>query len=159
GNLTHDEAVTVHQNAARVPLKGRGGVMLDEQWGDESPEAHLGITAPNFPNFYVMQGPGTVLAHGGSAIFTSECMIRYVTSCLRAMVEGGHRAIEVREEAHDAYMARWYAEHDELIWSHPGMNNWYKNSKGKVFAVLPWRLVDYWAMTRDVDLSEYRLTG
>jgi 4-hydroxyacetophenone monooxygenase len=33
---------------------------------------------PGFPNFFMIYGPNTNLAHGGSAIFHSECQVRYI---------------------------------------------------------------------------------
>ncbi len=50
------------------------------------------------------------------------------------------------------------AAHAELVWTHPGMTNWYRNAKGRVVTNSPWRLVDYWAMTREPDLSEFDTT-
>ncbi len=38
------------------------------------------------------------------------------------------------------------------------MHPWYRNDAGRVVAVMPWRLVDYWAMTHDPDLDDYHLT-
>jgi 4-hydroxyacetophenone monooxygenase len=35
------------------------------------------------------------------------------------------------------------------------MSTWYRNAKGRVISVSPWRLVDYWAMTHDPDLADY----
>ena len=35
------------------------------------------------------------------------------------------------------------------------MDTWYRNAKGRVFSVMPWRLVDYWRMTHDADLDDY----
>jgi 4-hydroxyacetophenone monooxygenase len=45
-----------------------------------------------------------------------------------------------------------------MVWSHPGMTSWYKNSKGRVITTSPWRLVDYWGWTRDANLADYRLS-
>lgn len=41
------------------------------------------------------------------------------------------------------------------IWMHPGMTTYYRNSKGRVYSVMPWRLVDYWNMTRAPDLDDF----
>jgi len=57
---------------------------------------------------------------------------------------------------HDAFNERVDAEHAELVWSHPGMNNWYRNRAGRVFIPMPFRLVDYWGMTTEPRLDEYR---
>ena len=148
----------VFQNAARLNITGRGGRRLDRDWADDDPKAHLGITAPGFPNLFFMQGPNTVLAHGGSAIFTSECQARYAVGAIVRMLEDEIAAVDVRREVQDAYMARVDAEHRELVWNHPGMKPWYRNTKGRVAAAIPWRLVDYWKMTRAPDLDEYHVT-
>jgi 4-hydroxyacetophenone monooxygenase len=138
-----------------MDIRGRSGTPLQSVWGDDDPRAHLGITVPDYPNLFVLTGPNTGLAHGGSLIFVSECQVRYVTLVLREMIERGLAEVEVRREVHDAYNARVDAEHAELVWTHPGMRNWYRNDRGRVFAPMPWRLVDYWRMTRDPDLADY----
>ena len=42
-----------------------------------------------------------------------------------------------------------------MIWTHPGMTNWYRNAAGRVVATLPWRIVDYRAMLRASGLSDF----
>ena len=111
---------------------------------------------PGFPNLFVTTGPNTGLAHGGSAIFVSEVQVRYITAMLREMFERSLSDVEVLAPVHDAYNERVDAEHAELVWTHPGMRNWYRNAQGRVFAVMPWRLVDYWQMTHEPDLSEFK---
>jgi len=44
-----------------------------------------------------------------------------------------------------------------MIWSHPGMTTYYRNTRGRVVTVMPWRLVDYWEMTHEADLSNYHV--
>ena len=75
---------------------------------------------------------------------------------LREMIEGGLADVEVERTVHDAFNERVDAEHAELVWSHPGMNNWYRNRAGRVFIPMPFRLVDYWGMTTEPRLDEYR---
>jgi 4-hydroxyacetophenone monooxygenase len=140
-----------------MTITGRGGVKLDKLWG-EDPRAYLGITVPGFPNLFCLYGPGTNLAHAGSIIFHSECQVRYVMGCLKALLENGHAAMECRAEVCDAFNARLDETLAGMVWSYPGMNSWYKNSRGRVITTSPWRLVDYWRWTREPDLSEYRLT-
>ncbi len=108
-----------------------------------------------FPNLFMMYGPGTNLAHGGSIIFHMECQIRYIMQAFREMVEGGHQRMEVRTAPHDAYNAKLDAKHYSMVWTHQGVTNWYKNKAGRVFANSPWRLVDYWAFTRELNPDEY----
>ena len=148
----------VSEMAARLNLTGRGGKNLRAAWANDNPTAYLGLTVPDFPNLFVMLGPNAGPAHGGSVIFQSECQSRYISACLVEMIERGIAAIDVHRDAHDEYIRKVDAEHEQLIWSHPGMTTYYRNKQGRVFSAMPWRFVDYWAMTHDPDLDQYRQT-
>ncbi|MFZ9508981.1 MAG: flavin-containing monooxygenase [Burkholderiaceae bacterium] len=141
-----------------MKISGRHGVTLRERWGDDDPRAYLGITVPGFPNLFLMYGPNTNLAHGGSAIFHSECQTRYTLLALRELLERGQRALEVREDVHDEFNRRVDAQHAKMVWAHPGVGSWYKNRRGRVFATSPWRMLDYWNFTRVIEPSEYRFS-
>jgi 4-hydroxyacetophenone monooxygenase len=145
----------VTEMAARLNITGRDGKNLREAWANDNPTAYLGLTVPDFPNLFVMLGPNAGPAHGGSVIFQSECQSRYISSCLVEMIENGIAAIDVRKEVHDNYVRKVDAEHESMIWTHPGMTTYYRNKSGRVFSAMPWRFVDYWAMTHDPDLGEY----
>jgi 4-hydroxyacetophenone monooxygenase len=151
-------ATGFHANRFLWPMEiaGRDGLTLHERWGEE-PRAYLGITVPGFPNLFCLYGPGTNLAHAGSIIFHSECQVRYVMGCLVALLAGGFAAMDCRQDVHDAYAARFDARHTTLVWSHPGMNNWYKNANGRVLTTSPWRLVDYWGWTKSPALEDYEI--
>ena len=139
------------------PMKivGKSGRALNDVWGDE-PRAHLGITVPDFPNFFCLFGPNTALAHGGSITFHSECQVRYVMGCLREMADKGHSSLECTRAAHDEYNVRLDAVLKDTVWAHPKVNNWYKNAEtGHVVNASPWKLVDYWHMTKAPDLADF----
>jgi len=148
----------VTEMAARLNITGTNGKKLADAWADDNPTAYLGLTVPDFPNFFCMLGPNAGPAHGGSVIFQSECQSRYITACLLNMIQGEIAAIDVRQEAHDDYIRKVDREHEQLIWTHPGMTTYYRNRRGRVFSAMPWRFVDYWAMTHDPDFSQYRQT-
>ncbi|MEO6717880.1 MAG: NAD(P)/FAD-dependent oxidoreductase [Novosphingobium sp.] len=142
-----------------MQIEGRGGATILERWGDEDPRAHLGITVPEFPNLFLIYGPNTNLSHGGSAVFHSECQVRYIMQALRELVETGQGALEVKPEPFWDYQDKVDAAHSELVWAHPGVTSWYKNSQGRVHAASPWRLVDYRNMTAVFEPSEYEFTA
>ena len=147
----------VSRYASRIDIRGSGGVTLADTWA-KGIGAYLGITVPNFPNFFIMQGPTTGLAHGGSLIFTSEMQARYIGLAICQANDADVAAIDVRQSVHDRYIERVDAEHAELVWSHPGMLPYYRNAFGKIRMVLPWRMVDYFHMTRRPDFTEFELT-
>lgn len=147
----------VNELTARLNVSGRGGATLAEVWGEDNPFAYLGCTVPGFPNLFIVYGPNTGLAHGGSAIFMNECAARYVADWILRMVEDDLATVEVRSEAAAAYTARVDAEHEALVWTAPGLDSYYRNSRGRVTSANPWRLVDYWAMTRGADAENYKV--
>lgn len=139
-----------------MEIVGRGGENLGETWGDD-PKAYLGITVPHFPNLFMLYGPATNLAHAGSIIFHSECQVRYVVGCIHALLERGARAIDCREDVNEAFNRKLDETLAKTVWSHPGMNSWYKNARGRVVTTSPWLLLDYWRWTREPDLSDYEV--
>lgn len=162
--VRHEVDVIVYATGFQVnrflwPMEiiGRDGVALHEQWGGgEDASAYLGITVPNFPNFYCLYGPGTNLAHGGSLIFHSECEMRYISGCLKLLVKGRHRAMEVRKDVHDAYEEKHQAEINQMVWASPTIrHSFYKNSKGVIRSLSPWPLADFWAWTREPEPGDY----
>ena len=138
-----------------MSIVGRGGESLSQRWG-ERPTAYLGITVPDFPNFFCMYGPGTNLASGGSLIFHSECQMRYITGCLEQLIASGHRAMEPRQDKTDDWVRRTQAELAKMVWAQPSIkHSFYKNTHGEVYTLSPWRLVDYWTWTRAPDPNDF----
>jgi 4-hydroxyacetophenone monooxygenase len=144
-----------HRMLGPLQVTGKGGVSIRDEWGEDDPRAHLGITVPGFPNFFLLYGPNTNLAHGGSAFFHSECQVRYICEALREMVENDWDELEVKQAPFEDYNARVDSEHRNMVWSHPGVTSWYKNKKGRVVMNSPWRLAVYRGFTAEIDLSQY----
>ncbi len=160
--VTHEADVIVlatgfqtTQMLAPMDITGLGGRTIRDAWGDEDPRAYLGISVPGFPNFFVLFGPNTALSHGGSLFFHAECQVRYVMQCIRELLETGNAAMDVRTATFDDYNRRVDDAHERMVWTHPGMTSWYKNSKGRVVTNSPWRLVDYWKLTYALNPSDY----
>ena len=112
-----------------MEIAGRGGHTIRQAWGDDDPRAYLGITAPGFPNLFMIYGPNTNLAHGGSIIFHHECQVRYICQALREMIEQGYSTLEVRQDVHDAYNHLLDEKCASMVWTHPGVTSWYKNKE------------------------------
>jgi 4-hydroxyacetophenone monooxygenase len=151
-------ATGFHTNKFLWPMRivGSDGQLLNEVWGDE-PRAYLGITVPGFPNLFCLYGPGTNLAHGGSIIFHTECQVHYIMECLKALIESGHAVMDCKPEIYGDYVKRHEAALAKMVWSHPAVNNWFKNARGVVVNNSPWRLIDYWTWTKTANLNDYRV--
>jgi 4-hydroxyacetophenone monooxygenase len=98
-----------------------------------------------------------VLATGfdGSLLTTLEVQARYVSSLLQEMFRRDIGSVECRQDVHDTYNERVDEAHERMVWTHPGMSTYYRNSRGRVVVNSPWRNVDFWHFARDPDLDEF----
>jgi 4-hydroxyacetophenone monooxygenase len=115
----------------------------------------MGTVVPDFPNYFILYGPNLQPGHGGSLIFVVEMQVRYILDMLRKMADRGLGAVEVRADVHERYNANVDAEHENMVWTHPGMSTYYRNPRGRIVINSPYRNVDFFAMTKEVDLNEY----
>lgn len=136
-------------------ITGRNGIELNDQWGGDA-RAYLGITVPNFPNFFMLYGPNTNIVVNGSIIYFSECEVQYVLGCLRLLLaENGHRALDCKQDVHDAYNEHIDEANLHRAWGVSDVNSWYKNEFGRVAQNWPFNLVEYWKRTRKPDPADY----
>jgi 4-hydroxyacetophenone monooxygenase len=141
-----------------MAIRGRNGALLSEQWGEE-PAAYLGITVPNFPNFFLCYGPGTNLAFGGSIIFNIECQVRYIMDALHTLLEQDKQEIECDREVFEEYYQRFRNQHAQMIWEHPSIkHSFYTNDQGKCTLLWPWKILQMWQWTRKIDPKDYHVT-
>ncbi len=134
---------------------GREGRSLREVWEDDNAKAYLGTVVPEFPNYFILYGPNLQPGHGGSLIFVVEMQVRYIMDMIRKMADQGLGAVEIKPEVHAAYNADVDARHEHMVWTHPGMTTYYRNDRGRIVINSPYRNVDYYEMTRAVNLDEY----
>ncbi len=77
---------------AHLRVVGRDGRSLQEHWAGE-PRAFLGITVPEFPNFFMLYGPGT---NGGEIVWMLERQAEYAVRVVKRMMRTGATAVEVQ---------------------------------------------------------------
>ncbi len=135
---------------------GRGGLELHDRWNGDA-RAYLGMTVPEFPNFFMIYGPNTNIVVNGSIIFFSECSVRYIMGCLRLLAETGNATLEPKESVHDAFNERVDAMNKMMAWGAPQVTSWYKNDKGRVSQNWPFPLVDYWSATLKPNPADFEL--
>ena len=141
-----------------MDITGREGAVLSEQWGEE-PAAYLGITVPNFPNFFLCYGPGTNLAFGGSIIFNIECQVRYAMDCIRELLERDAHTMECKPKVFDDYYRRFRDQHAQMIWEHDSIkHSFYTNDEGKCTLLWPWKILQMWEWTRRVEPADYEFS-
>ncbi len=151
--VSHDFDVVIYAtgfHASKIvwpmAIYGRTGENLQDLW-DGDPRAYLGITVPDFPNFFMTYGPNTNIVVNGSIVFFSECEIRYILGCLALSMEQG-RSLAVKHAVHDSFNEAVDRANEQMAWGAPHVNSWYKNAKGRVTQNWPFTLLEYWNRTR-----------
>mgnify|MGYP002136453513 CR=1 FL=1 len=142
---------------APMDVAGRGGTTLAETW-DGLPHAWHGLSVPGFPNLFLMYGPNT-FGGSGSAIYMIESQARHIGQAARALDRGGASEIEVRPEAHAAFLTELRERQRRTIWATGGCSSWYLDDEGRDPTNWPGYTVEYRRRTRRIEPSAYRLSA
>jgi 4-hydroxyacetophenone monooxygenase len=136
-------------------IRGRSGRRLRDVWEDDNAKAYLGMNIPDFPNFFCMYGPNLQPGHGGSLIFVVEMQMRYIMDVVKKMLTQNLGAVECRQDVHDAYNDQVDKLHANMVWTHPGMETYYRNARGRIVVNSPYRNAVYYDMTREANLGDF----
>jgi 4-hydroxyacetophenone monooxygenase len=146
----------VNHQLGPINVRGLDGLALNDAWGDAA-YAYLGVTVPGFPNFYCMYGPGTNAVNGTSIIYNSECQMRYVLGCIDMLLTAGARSAMPRADVCADYHRRNQDQLAAMVYTHPKVASYYRNSAGEVPTLYGSRIVDYWKWTSRPDSHDYEL--
>ena len=118
-----------------IDIKGRDGRQLKEAWA-AGPITYLGLGVPNFPNLFIVAGPGSpsVLTN---MVLAAEQHIDWIIDCIHFMHTHDLATIEAGDEA-----ANQWVEHVNGIAAqtlYPTCNSWYlgANIPGKARVFMP----------------------
>ena len=144
----------VAQFMSTFEVVGKGGQTLREAWNGDDARAYLGMTVPGFPNFFMMYGPN-INGGGGSVLGHLEAEVHYIVELIRKMIGAGAASVECKTDVYDEYSRTVDSIHNNLIYTHPGVNTYYRNSQGRVVVQNAFSNLEYWAMTREPNMSDY----
>ena len=123
-----------HQFMRPMNVTGRNGVSLNDLW-EKRPTAYLAITVPDFPNFFMLNGPTSPVGNF-SLIDVAERQWTYIEQLLAPVAGGSAREVTVRPETLAQYEADRIEAAKGTIWA-SGCISWYLDSEG-VPATWPW---------------------
>ena len=134
---------------------GKDGKCLQKDvWNVNDCFAYLGITVSDFPNLFLLYGPGTNLGHN-SVLFMIECAADYTVECIEGMMKNGWNEIDVREDVMNEFVRRLDEENKKNSWMDPKCSNWYSNDKGRGSTNWAWSCFYYWWLTKSVKFDQY----
>jgi 4-hydroxyacetophenone monooxygenase len=104
-----------------------------------------------------MYGPNTNPKSGGIAMW-GEFQARYLTWCVKYLIEHGARSMAVRPEVFEAYNEALDKQLRNAIWLDPRQVSYYRNAYGRLATQCPWPTLEYWQMTRQPDIDDFIVT-
>ncbi len=122
-----------------MQLVGRDGCRLDEVWA-ERPTAYLSISIPEFPNFFMLNGPNGPVGNF-SLIEIAELQFAYVQQLIDLLARGVCREVSASGPATEAFEAARVEAASHTIWA-TGCQSWYLDDRG-VPASWPWTLARF----------------
>jgi len=144
----------VQNNSPGFRLVGRGGRSLAEAWAGGK-EAYLGTTINGFPNFFMMIGPNSGLAHN-SQVFMIEAQARYVSAGIKQLLKRRHAAIEVRRAVQTGFNDWVRDRMNASVWSRGGCKSWYLDAvTGRNSAIWPASALAFWRRLRRFRGGDY----
>ena len=134
-----------------MQVTGRNGQTLDRAWTPR-PNAYLSISIPEFPNFFMLNGPNGPVGNF-SLIEVAELQFAYVLQLVERLRDGTCREISASPEA----MEQWEADRTEAaqktVWV-TGCRSWYLDDRG-IPAVCPWSFQRFRTEMREPALANY----
>ena len=136
-------------------VKGRNGVDLDDVWADH-PVAYLSISIPQFPNFFMLNGPNGPVGNF-SLILIAEHQLAYILQLLEQIRAGRCREIAAKVDASQTFEAVRIEAAKKSIWA-TGCKSWYLDKNG-VPASWPWSRDRFFEVMKKPELEAYELAG
>lgn len=138
-----------------MQVLGRGGADLDQVWA-KRPKAYLAISIPEFPNFFLLNGP-TGPVGNFSLIDIAERQWTYIEQLVRQIETGHCREISVTPAAMEDYEQRRIAAARKTIFA-SGCTSWYLDAEG-VPASWPWSYDAFAEAMKRPDLAAFEQVG
>jgi cation diffusion facilitator CzcD-associated flavoprotein CzcO len=148
-------ATGFHADAFMRPMEivGRDGTTLDDAWTPR-PEAYYSISIPDFPNFFMLNGPNGPVGNF-SLIEVAEIEFRYVMQLVERIRAGECKELSATHEALAAFERAREAAARNTVWV-TGCRSWYLDDRG-LPAVWPWPFPRFREELREPDLSAFEL--
>jgi len=134
-------------------VTGRDGHTLDQIWA-KRPNAYLSISIPDFPNFFMLNGPNGPVGNF-SLIEVAELQFAYVMQLVERLRSGECREISATREAMDAFEAVRTEAAKKTVWV-TGCRSWYLDDRG-IPATWPWPFARFREEMREPALANFEL--
>jgi cation diffusion facilitator CzcD-associated flavoprotein CzcO len=136
-----------------MEVVGRGGVRLDDVWG-QRPFAYLSVSVPDFPNLFMLNGPNGPVGNF-SLIDVAEAQIVYLMQLIELLRQGECREVSAGREATAHFEAERVKAARKTVWV-TGCHSWYLDDRG-VPVAWPWSFTRFREVMTRPNLADYEL--
>lgn len=137
-----------------MQVYGRGGINLNDAWRNGA-MGYLGLSVPDFPNFFMLYGPNTNLGHN-SIVYMLESQIAHVIACLKYKEQKHVQEIEIQPEPYKKVNLHVQKRLAHTVWN--GCKSWYIDANGHNSTNWPGFTFTYRWLVKRANLSAYRFT-
>jgi cation diffusion facilitator CzcD-associated flavoprotein CzcO len=113
---------------------GEDGVTLAQAWRD-GPRAHLTVSLPGFPNFFMLLGPHSPIGNY-SLTATVETQADYILNWIQMWRQRAFDTVAPTQAATDRFNAEMQAAMPDTVWA-TGCTSWYLGQDGRP-ELWPW---------------------
>jgi cation diffusion facilitator CzcD-associated flavoprotein CzcO len=138
-----------------MTIAGRNGTTLEQAWTPR-PEAYLSISIPDFPNFFMLNGPNGPVGNF-SLIEVAELQTRYVMQLIERIRAGECREVCATRQALVEFERAREVAAQRTVWV-TGCRSWYLDDRG-LPAVWPWSFVRFREAMKTPDPTKYEFAG
>jgi cation diffusion facilitator CzcD-associated flavoprotein CzcO len=136
-----------------IQVVGRKGTLLDEVWR-ERPLAYYAINVPDFPNFFMLNGPTSPVGNF-ALIDVAEKQWTYIGQLIALLRNGRATEIAPRQEALEDYDDRRSAAAMTTVFA-SGCKSWYLDARG-VPTTWPWTYEHFCEVMAQPKLEDYEI--
>jgi cyclohexanone monooxygenase len=139
-----------------IEIRGRGGRTLEQHWA-AGPMTYLGLMVADFPNMFVITGPGSPSVKS-NVVLSIEQHVDWIARCLADMKARAIATIEPEPEAQTQWVSHVNEVADRTLY--PRADSWYTGSnvpgKPRVFMPYVGGIANYRRICDDVAAAGYR---
>ena len=137
-------------------IQGRNGLDLETLWA-KRPVAYLAVTMPDFPNFFMLNGPNGPVGNF-SLIEIAEQQWHYIEQLLARLRDGECSEIAPTREALEQFDAARIEAAKRTIWYTGGCQSWYLDAEG-IPASWPWTFSRFVEAMREPQWDNFDVTA
>eukprot|EP00028_Trichosphaerium_sp_Am-I-7-wt_P009445 CAMPEP_0168518610 /NCGR_PEP_ID=MMETSP0405-20121227/6815_1 /TAXON_ID=498012 /ORGANISM="Trichosphaerium sp, Strain Am-I-7 wt" /LENGTH=375 /DNA_ID=CAMNT_0008538975 /DNA_START=348 /DNA_END=1475 /DNA_ORIENTATION=- len=132
-----------HKFLETVDVKGKDSKSLHDMWNEDIAYAYLGMSVPDFPNFYITYGPHTNLGH--SSILTMvEIQANYISKLVDMMIVNDYKTADIKSSVMENYKKMIDTRMERTVFA-SDCNSWYRaENTGKVRNNAPYSVSEYY---------------